>query len=365
MSPLTLLAAPLVVAGVFLLSGVAKLGDVSDGVRGLREMGVPDVFVRDWVARAHPIAEIIIALGLLVLPTPWRVVAGVAAVGLMAAYTVLVIAAVRRAREVNCNCFGRRSEVVNRRTAVRNLALLALAIVALVDCLVPSAPIVRMFSGLDPLAWSAVLVVTAGVAWLIGRGYAASAPTEPVPALSPILGGHHHEGNGESNGDDEDDEDLERDAIPDHTLTAADGTTITLTELVAQRATVLLFMEPGCGPCGVLMAEVPSWRAIMPQITLTAVRLRPVPGAKGLHEHAGPWQGTGYGTEPGTGEPFPTLEGGYWADPSIIQAFEIQGMTPWAVLLGADGLIAGGPVASYPHVRAFLVEILAHLAGLA
>jgi hypothetical protein len=35
------------------------------------------------------------------------------------------------------------------------------------------------------------------------------------------------------------------------------------------------------------------------------------------------------------------------------------------VLLGADGLIAGGPVASYPHVRAFLVEILAHLAGLA
>ncbi|MBK6302256.1 MAG: hypothetical protein IPF40_14910 [Actinomycetales bacterium] len=61
MSPLTLLAAPLVVAGVFLLSGVAKLGDVSDGVRGLREMGVPDVFVRDWVARAHPIAEIIIA----------------------------------------------------------------------------------------------------------------------------------------------------------------------------------------------------------------------------------------------------------------------------------------------------------------
>ena len=222
-----------------------------------------------------------------------------------------------------------------------------------------------MFSGLDPLAWSAVLVVTAGVAWLIGRGYAASAPTEPVAALSPILGGHHHEGNGESNGDDEDDEDLERDAIPDHTLTAADGTTITLTELVAQRATVLLFMEPGCGPCGVLMAEVPSWRAIMPQITLTAVRLRPVPGAKGLHEHAGPWQGTGYGTEPGTGEPFPTLEGGYWADPSIIQAFEIQGMTPWAVLLGADGLIAGGPVASYPHVRAFLVEILAHLAGLA
>ncbi|MBK6956941.1 MAG: hypothetical protein IPH27_16365 [Actinomycetales bacterium] len=105
MSALTLLAAPLVVAGVLAVSGVAKLGDVSEGVRGLRELQVPDWLVRDGVARAHPIAEIVIGLGLVLLPTPWRTVAAVAALGLLAAYTVLVLAALRRAREVRCNCF--------------------------------------------------------------------------------------------------------------------------------------------------------------------------------------------------------------------------------------------------------------------
>ena len=103
---------PLVVAGVLAVSGVAKLGDVSEGVRGLRELQVPDWLVRDGVARAHPIAEIVIGLGLVLLPTPWRTVAAVAALGLLAAYTVLVLAALRRAREVRCNCFGRRKRLL-------------------------------------------------------------------------------------------------------------------------------------------------------------------------------------------------------------------------------------------------------------
>ena len=357
MSALTLLAAPLVVAGVFLLSGVAKLGDVSDGVRGLREMEVPDVLVRDWVARAHPIAEIVIALGLLVLPTPWRVVAAVAAVGLMAAYTVLVIAAVRRARDVQCNCFGRRSEVINGRTAARNLALLALAIVALLDCLAPAAPITRMFSGLDPLVWSAVLVVTAGVAWLIGTGYAA-APAPSLPSASSFTSATDH-----SDGDDDGDgdEEVDRAPIPEQALTRADGTTITLTELVAKRAAVLLFLEPTCGSCARLLEELPGWRSMMSEISIVAVRVR--------HDqalHAGHGHGRLDPAEYAVGvEPFPSSPGGYWAEGSIVADFEVNGFTPWGVLLGADGLIAGGPEVGYPRVRAFLVEVLTHLAGLA
>jgi hypothetical protein len=360
-SALTLLAAPLVVAGVFLLSGVAKLGDVSDGVRGLRELQVPDVLVRDWVARAHPIAEIVIALGLLVLPTPWRAVAAVAAVGLMAAYTVLVIAAVRRAREVQCNCFGRRSEVINRRTAVRNLALLALALLALIDCREPSAPILRVFSGLDPLVWSAIIAVTAGVAWLIGRGYAATpapivAPTQPVRFERDVDG----------DVDRDVDHDFDDDArlpIPDRTLTKADGTTTTLTELVAHRAAVLLFLEPTCGSCARLLEEMPGWRAMMPEITIAAVRVRFAADEGFGHGH-GHGQTDEAAFAPGA-EPFPTRPGGYWTDSGVISAFGVTGFTPWGVLLGADGLIAGGPEVGYPRVRAFLVEVLTHLAGLA
>ena len=352
MSALTLLAAPLVVAGVLAVSGVAKLGDVSEGVRGLRELQVPDWLVRDGVARAHPIAEIVIGLGLVLLPTPWRTVAAVAALGLLAAYTVLVLAALRRAREVRCNCFGRRSEVVNRATAVRNLALLALALAALVDCREASAPVVRVFSGLDPLAWTAILAVTAGVGWLIGRGYAA-----PAPAAAGL--GGSFDGRAERDEADEADEWVEDEGrlpIPAETLRSADGTTTTLAELVTERAAVLLFLEPTCGSCARLLDDLSAWRRVMPEIRVVTVRAVPDPAAHLGHRHGPP-------PTDGTGEPFPTSPGGYWAEASITGSFGTNGFTPWAVLLGADGLVAGGPVAGSVAVRAFLAEVLTHLAG--
>lgn len=353
MSALTLLAAPLVVAGVLALSGLAKLGDVSEGVRGLRELQAPDWLVRDWVARAHPIAELVLAVALVLLPTPWRTVAAVAALALLTAYTVLVVAALRRAREVRCNCFGRRSEVVNRATAVRNMALLALAGAAVLDCRESSAPIVRVFGGLDPLAWTTILAVTAGVAWLIGRGYAAPAPaaaTGPAAAATG-LGGSFDEG-------DEGDDDDGRLPIPNEALRSADGTTTTLAELVTERAAVLLFLEPTCGSCARLLEDLSAWRRVMPEIRLITVRTLLDPEAHSGHRHGPP-------PADGTGEPFPTSPGGYWAQSSILPAFGTTGFTPWAVLLGADGLVAGGPVAGGVAVRAFLAEVLAHLAGVA
>lgn len=358
-SDLTLLAAPLVVAGVFAISGFAKLGDTSEGVRGLRELQVPDLFVRDWVVRAHPLAELLIALGLVLLPTPWRTVAAVGAVGLMAAYTLLVLAAVRRAREVSCNCFGRRSEVVNRRTVVRNLALLALAVAALVDCAVAAAPIARVVGGVDPLAWTVILAVTAVVGWLIGHGYAAGPPRRAAAGRGASAGRGAGAGGAGADGADgadgaEDDE--PRAPIPAETLTSADGTTTTLTELVQTRAAVLVFLEPTCGSCARLLSELPAWRQVIPELAIVAVRRRPGPG---------PQSGRTDGTAATSDEPFPKSPGGYWAESSSAEAFGVSGGTPWAVLLGADGLIAGGPVAGYPAVRTFLVEVMEHLVGLA
>ena len=377
-SDLTLLAAPLVVAGVFAISGFAKLGDTSEGVRGLRELQVPDLFVRDWVVRAHPLAEILVAIGLVVLPTPWRTVAAVGAVGLMTAYTLLVLAAVRRAREVSCNCFGRRSEVVNRRTVVRNLALLALAVAALVDCAVAAAPIARVVGGVDPLAWTVILAVTAVVGWLIGHGYAAGPPRRAGAGRGAGAGGRGAgagqglaDGNGRASGRgagadgagadgadgaDGAEDDEPRAPIPAETLTSADGTTTTLTELVQTRAAVLVFLEPTCGSCARLLSELPAWRQVIPELAIVAVRRRPGPG---------PQSGRTDGTAATSDEPFPKSPGGYWAESSSAEAFGVSGGTPWAVLLGADGLIAGGPVAGYPAVRTFFVEVMEHLVGLA
>jgi hypothetical protein len=361
-SALTLLAAPLVVAGVLAVSGVAKLGDVSEGVRGLRELQVPDWLVRDGVARAHPIAEIVIGLGLVLLPTPWRTAAAVAALGLLAAYTVLVLAALRRAREVRCNCFGRRSEVVNRATAVRNLALLALAR--------------RRARGLR----GGVGAGGAGVqrAGPVGvdrdprrhrRGGLVDRPR--VCRSGTCRGGGRPGGCGrgswrvvrrEGGGGrvrtsaDEWVEDEGRLPIPAETLRSADGTTTTLAELVTERAAVLLFLEPTCGSCARLLNDLSAWRRVMPEIRIVTVRAVPDPAAHLVHRHGPP-------PTDGTGEPFPTSPGGYWAEASITGSFGTNGFTPWAVLLGADGLVAGGPVAGSVAVRAFLAEVLTHLAG--
>lgn len=392
MSASTLLAAPLVIAGVLALSGQARIADQrsdpdsGSGIRALRDLHVPDALVRDWVVTAHPIAEVLVALGLILLPTPWRWVAAAAAVTLMAAYTVLVTAAVRRARAVNCTCFGRRSEVVNRRTVVRNVALLALALLAVADCLEPAAPVVRVFGGLDALVWTAILAITAGVAWLIGRGYAAHPPSvDPVATGA----GRGLTGTGGGLGSDADGDGAEGDGdgrapIPDQTLTAADGSRTTLTDLVAERAAVLLFLEPTCGSCTRLLDQLSAWRTTIPEISLVPVRVRHDHGPGHGHGHGHHEQGSdghghhGHGRADGEGsggagsdregsggEPFEGVEGGYWADHEIIDAFGTMGFTPWAVLLGADGLVAGGPVAGYPAVRAFLAEVLAHLTGLA
>lgn len=353
MSELTLLAAPIVVAGVFALSGAAKLRDSSDGVRGLRELQVPDILVRDWVARAHPLVEIVLALGLLLLPTPWRTVAAVGAVVLMAAYTGLVIGAVRRAKDVHCNCFGGRDEIVNGRTVARNVALLALALAALADCASPAAPLVRVLGGLDPLAWTGILAVTALIGWLIGRGYAA--PPTPAPDAADF-GGHLW-----SAEPDVAELDVERKPIPDLTLTAADGSTVTLAELAAKRAVVLLFLEPVCGPCGTLLRQLSAWQDLLPQVSVVHVRTWPVRDVRSPGDQVAGTPDDG----PPPGEPFISYPGGYWAHVSAKEVFDTPGQTPWAVLLGADGLIAGGPAVGFVDVRAFLIEVMAHLAGLA
>lgn len=401
MSASTLLAAPLVIAGVLALSGLAKIADQrsdpdsGSGIRALRDLHVPDALVRDWVVTAHPIAEVLIALGLILLPTPWRWVAAAAAVALMAAYTVLVVAAVRRSRKVTCNCFGRRREVVSRRTVARNLALLVLALAALADCVEPAAPIVRAFGGLEPLAGTAILAVSSVIGWLIGREYAApaAAADEPnsvgtaVTSAGRTTAPENAEGTAGIEGAES--AGFERAPIPDESLVAADGTVHSLTELVAQRAVLLLIVDPACGSCVRALGELPGWQKVMPEITLIPVRIDDsyagaeararfsaratatggTVGTVGTFGPVGTVGAVGAGpdrawpTDPG--EPFADHPGGYWGAVSLAGSFETRGATPWAVLLGADGLIAGGPTVGYPDVRAFLAEVLAHLAGLA
>src|SRR3954451_19159071 len=96
------LVARLVLAGVFIAAGVGKLLDRRGSQRALREFGVP-ARLTGFGALALPVAELATAAALLVQPSaPWG---AVAALVLLAGFTVGIVNALARGRAPDCHCF--------------------------------------------------------------------------------------------------------------------------------------------------------------------------------------------------------------------------------------------------------------------
>lgn len=94
-----------------------------------------------------------------------------------------------------------------------------------------------------------------------------------------------------------------------------------------QRAVLLLWVSATCGSCAEVIAQIPAWRA-----ELGPVDVRPVlASVDTLAERA------------------PDLAPIALADPEhqVARLFDVWGV-PMAVLLGADGRLAGGPVLGGP-----------------
>lgn len=77
------------------------------------------------LARAVPVAEVAVGLALVALPA-WG---AAAALGLLAAFTAVLVRTVRSGRQVSCGCLGAldRGRPVSWRTVGRNVALMAMA----------------------------------------------------------------------------------------------------------------------------------------------------------------------------------------------------------------------------------------------
>ena len=101
-----LLGLRLALAAVFVVAAVAKLTDREGARRSLVDFGVP-AGLAPAVALGLPLAELLLAAGLVVSATAW--VAALAAAALLAAFSVAVGLAVARGRESDCHCFGRLS----------------------------------------------------------------------------------------------------------------------------------------------------------------------------------------------------------------------------------------------------------------
>ena len=130
--------AALVLAAVLGWAGIAKLSRPRTTAAGFAALGLPAPAA---LARAVPLAEIVTAATLVVAPR----IGAVAALVLLAAFSVVLVGAVRSNDDVSCGCFGASGRApVSFVELVRNAMLLAAALAALATP-TPVAP------GLDDL----------------------------------------------------------------------------------------------------------------------------------------------------------------------------------------------------------------------
>jgi len=227
--------ARLVLAGTFVVAGVAKLRD-RDGLReSTTGLGVP-ASLAPAVALGLPWLEI--GLGLLLLSSSTAPSALVALVALLVVFTVALTRVVRRGEEVACRCFGEvSSEPVGPSTVLRNVGLLALAGLALV-----AGGDLALVTWLDARSATEVAVLVVALAGLAGAASAVrrrSAERRATGGPRQIL--------------------LRDDRLPEVLLERRDGTTVSTSELL-ERPAVLIFVSDSCGPCGAMKPDLARWQ---------------------------------------------------------------------------------------------------------
>lgn len=312
---------PLVLASVLIASALAKLR-TPDDLDGWAAMGVPRPLRARWLLVVHPWGELALGAALALLGGFLGAAAAIVATLLMAAYLWLVAALRRRRDDATCACFGARAPVTVM-TVIRNAWLLLVAIGT-----VASIPVTPLWGGplvaADPvdLAVAGVVAVTAVlILWPTTQTDQPSTPTTPlVPAA----------------GSDEEALEYVRLRTPAVPVTLADGRTVNLRKLAARRPVLLLAVSGACSSCAPVLERVADWRSLLPELDIRLLVQRE-PGSSPIAEH----------TEPQSlHDP-----GGY------VRGSIAEWTTPAAVLLGSDGLLAGGPELGYEAISRFVADI--------
>lgn len=255
------LVARLVLAGVFLVAGLTKLGDRRRTRDTLTSFGTP-ARLAPAAAFILPLAELTIA-GLLVVPAT-AAAGAIAAIALLACFTGAIALNLARGRKPECNCFGQiHSTPIGPKTLARNGGLIALAAAALAGVLAePAIP----NDDLSAAAWAAIALgfvcaATVGVGTLVIvkllRSYGqVLVRLERVEGALADLGVDVGEDAPAMIGLDPGSE------APWFLTTRIDGTAVSRDDIFSdERPTLLLFTSPHCGPCLELMPEIAAWQA--------------------------------------------------------------------------------------------------------
>ncbi|MDO5737284.1 MAG: hypothetical protein Q4P15_12500 [Propionibacteriaceae bacterium] len=318
------LAAWLIIVVVLIASGIGKIRHPQGAEEAFVALGAPKWLNRRWIIQAHPWAEIALATLLLALPHPGSVVAAAFAFALFSAYLFFIWRVVASGKNASCNCFGSLgSATVDRWTLGRNALLALLAALMLVDAALGGSAVAR-FGGLgEGWWWVLALMLTAGLTYLVTRDDA------PAPRSASV--------------DDGPEEDYLRLPIPDVAVRAeASGERISLRDLPQERAQLLFFVQPDCGPCSLVTSKLTDWERDLPEIDFRVLCWMT---HADVAEEEPQWA------------PFYIEE----ADGAVGSVFGITGR-PSAVLLGMDGLLAGGPVTGSTAVEQMVADIQEQIA---
>ena len=135
-------------------------------------------------------------------------------------------------------------------------------------------------------------------------------------------------------------EDYVRVPIPYASIYTTDGRVTTLRDMSRVQARVLFFASPTCGSCTPILKTIPRWQKLLPQLGL-----HPVFSSEEKIRQAHKLEKLDEGVEA-------------LVDPKHAAMHNFGRGTPMAVILGSDGMLAGGPVAGTSDVKQLMDDLL-------
>lgn len=340
--------ATLTLAAILVIAAIGKLRENDDSTREeWEELGVPAALNQSWLRRLHPFGELALVV-LALAPGPLSFIGAAGMLLLTLAYLVLIIAAWRRPEPVACACFGSAQRTaITGHTVVRNVLLVALAVCAVLAVAIGNgSPWDVVTEGLRSSAAqvNGPLALVMGLLALAAGWF--SAPTGTVDATDPAgaagaalpptaaTGPFVPEGAPASV---EEEGDYLRTLTPRAPVVEADGTRTDLLALSSRGAMLLIFASFGCGPCRQVVADLGSIRQRLPMLD---VRVVSAMAPESLDQVSPEWR-----------------EGALYDEDSMASTMLQVSGTPAAVLLGADGMLAGGPALGIAAVRELIDDI--------
>lgn len=338
-----LLGSRLLLGAIFLIAGWTKLADHNGGRKTLMDFGIPDALAKPF-SFFLPIIELVVAILLIPQATAWW--GGLGAFGLLLIFIIAIAINLILGRKPDCHCFGQlHSAPAGWSTLIRNVLL------AVIACLIiwqgqdnPSlSSLVYYKEALPSLSPLTLVLITSFIGFFAFQGWIVfhlfqqqgrlllriealeKSRSNQMPQYAPSATGLQVGS-----------------PAPKFELADINGKTVTLRDLFADgKYLLLIFSDPGCGPCNTILPEVASWQNDhISKLTIALVT-----------------RGTVEDNRKKTAD-YRLAHILLQQDREVAQAYQAHG-TPAAVLLTADGRIAS-PLAFGPDaIRSLVTRTLA------